>query len=136
MTNCQEIQRRKRAKMKKQNVIEEKLFEFAVRMVRVYQYLADTNREFVLSKQMLRGGTSIGANVSEAGGAISRADFSNKISIAYNECLETKCWIRLLGQRDFMKKKGKESFCADADEIGKILFSILKATRIRKDSDR
>ncbi len=69
--------------MKKQNVIEEKLFEFAVRMVRVYQYLADTNREFVLSKQMLRGGTSIDANVSEAGGAISKADFSNKISIAH-----------------------------------------------------
>lgn len=121
--------------MKKENVIEDKSFEFAVRMVRVYQYLADKKREFVLSKQMLRSGTSIGANVSEASGAVSKADFSNKISIAYKECLETKYWIKLLGRTGFLNKKGHESLYADADELGRILFSILRTARFKSIND-
>ena len=117
--------------MRKENVVEDKSFEFAVRMVKAYQYLADKKREFVLSKQMLRSGTSIGANVSESTGAISKADFSNKISIAYKECLETKYWIKLLGRTGFLDIKGDESLYTDADELGRILFSILRTTRLR-----
>ncbi len=81
---------------------------------------------------MLRSGTSIGANVAEANGAISEADFSSKISIAYKECLETKYWLSLLKDTDYISQKSFESMHDDADEIAKILFSILKKTRIDK----
>ena len=121
--------------MKKGNVVQDKSFEFAVLIVKAYQYLTSKKREFVLSKQMLRCGTSIGANVSEANGAISKADFSNKISIAYKECLETKYWISLLKRTGFIEKKAHESLFADADEIGGILFTILKTTRIKSISN-
>lgn len=117
--------------MKRANVIQEKTFEFAVRTVNAYQYLITEKREFVLSKQLLRRGTSIGANVSEASGAFSKADFSNKISIAYKECLETKYWISLLKATGFIEEEAHDSLYVDADEIGKILFAILKNTRIK-----
>jgi four helix bundle protein len=65
-------------------------------IVKAYQYLCEENKEYILSKQLLRSGTSIGANIAEANGAISQADFSNKISISYKECLETKYWLSLL----------------------------------------
>jgi len=74
---------------KKPNIVAEKSFLFAVRIVKLYQHLSEKKKEFVLSKQILRSGTSIGANVEEAEGAISKADFSNKISIAYKEARET-----------------------------------------------
>jgi four helix bundle protein len=117
--------------MRKQNVVQVKAFGFAIRMVKAYQYLAWKKREFVISKQMLRSGTSIGANISEANGAISKADFSSKISIAYKECLETKYWISLLWKTGFIEEKVHESLYSDADEIGRILFSILKSTRFK-----
>jgi four helix bundle protein len=79
---------------------------------------------------MLRSGTSIGANIAEANGAISEADFSSKISIAYKECLETKYWLSLLKDTDYVSEKSFESMHTDADEIAKILFSILEKTRI------
>ena len=81
---------------------------------------------------MLRSGTSIGANIAEANGAISAAEFSSKISIAYKECLETKYWLSLLKDTDYISEKSFESMHNDADEIAKILFSILKKTRIDK----
>lgn len=90
-------------------------------------------KEFVLSKQILRCGTSIGANVAEANGAVSDADFSSKISIAYKECLETKYWLSLLKDTGYVSEKSFQSMYQDADEIGKILFSILKKTRIKID---
>ena len=117
--------------MKRGNVVQDKSFEFAVRIVKAYQYLTSKKREFVISKQMLRSGTSIGANVSEANGAISKADFSSKISIAYKECLETKYWISLLKRTGFIEGKAHESLYAETDEIGRILFAILKRTRIK-----
>ena len=85
-----------------------------------------------MSKQLLRCGTSIGANIAEANGAISENDFSAKMSIAYKECLETKYWLSLLKDTDFLDEKVFNSMFSDADEIGKILFSILKTTRINK----
>jgi len=117
--------------MKKANVVYEKAYEFAIRMVKAYQYLTKEKKEFVLSKQLLRSGTSIGANISEANGAVSKADFSNKISIAYKECLETKYWISLLHDTGFINQNTFESIYTAGDEIGKILFSILKTTRIK-----
>jgi four helix bundle protein len=116
--------------MKKENITYEKAYKFAIRVVKAYQYISTEKKEFILSKQMLRNGTSIGANISEADGAISKADFSNKISIAYKECLETKYWLSLLKDTGYLSQKSFQSIYQDADEIGKILFSILKKTRI------
>ena len=74
----------------KDNVVLEKSYNFAIRVVKAFRYLQEEKKEFILSKQLMRSGTSIGANVTEAKGAISKDDFSAKISIAYKECLETK----------------------------------------------
>jgi four helix bundle protein len=82
--------------MKEQNVIQQKSYDFAIRIVNLYKYLATEKKELVLSKQILRSGTSIGANVEEAIGAQSDKDFLNKLSIAYKEARETHYWIRLL----------------------------------------
>ena len=79
------------------NVTYDKAYRFAIRIVNAYKYLIEDKKEFVLSKQLLRSGTSIGANIAEAKGAISKANFSAKISIAYKECLETKYWLSLRG---------------------------------------
>lgn len=112
------------------NNLYEKSYAFAIRVVKAYQFLADDKREFVLSRQLLRSGTSIGANVADANGAISKADFSAKISIAYKECLETKFWLCLLKDTGYINEKSFQSIHQNADELGKILFSILKKTRI------
>jgi four helix bundle protein len=116
--------------MFKENALAEKTYSFSVRIVRAYQFLKKEKSEFIMSKQLLRCGTSIGANVAEANGAISQADFSAKISIAYKECLETKYWLTLLKDTDYLDNKAFESIFQDTDEIGKIAFSILKKTRI------
>ena len=118
--------------MKKKNVWYDKAYQFAIRIVKAYQFLVKEKKEFVLSKQLLRSGTSIGANLAEANDAISKAEFSNKISIAYKECLETKYWLSLLKDTNFMDEATFESIYSDADEIARILFSTLKTTRINK----
>ncbi|NJR47518.1 MAG: four helix bundle protein [Hyellaceae cyanobacterium CSU_1_1] len=112
----------------KNNVTYDKAYKFAIRVVKAYKYLVEEKREFVLSKQLLKSGTSIGANIAEANGAISKADFSAKISIAYKECLKTKYWLSLLKDTGYIDIKSFDSIYQDADEIGKILFSILKKT--------
>lgn len=116
--------------MQKDSVLYPKAYSFAIRIVKAYQYLADGKREFVLSKQLLRSGTSIGANVTEANGAISRPDFSAKMSLAYKESLETKYWLSLLKDTGYIDEKGFESMYADADELSKMLFATIKSTRI------
>ncbi|MGD1913615.1 MAG: four helix bundle protein [Rivularia sp. (in: cyanobacteria)] len=112
------------------NVLYEKSYNFAIRIVKAHQYLSEEKREYILSKQLLRSGTSIGANVAEVNGAISKAEFSAKLSIAYKECLETKFWLSLLKDTDYITDKAFQSIYKDADEIGRLLFSILKKTRI------
>lgn len=82
--------------MKADNVVQAKSYAFAVRIVRLYQYLTGERREYVLSRQVLRCGTSIGANIEEAIGGQSRADFIAKLAIAYKEARETSYWLRLL----------------------------------------
>ena len=86
----------------------------------------------MLSKQLLRCGTSIGTNIAEANGAISKNDFSAKMSIAYKECLETKYWLYLLKDSGDLDLESFNNLFDKADEIGRILFSILKTTRISK----
>lgn len=113
-------------------MVYEKAYDYAIRMVKAYEYLTKEKKEFILSRRLLRCGTAIGASISEANGAISKADFSNKISIAYKECLETKYWISLLHDTDYINHNAYDSIYGAADEIGKILFSILKTTRINK----
>ncbi len=117
--------------MKKDNLTYQKAYNFAVRIVRVSQFMVE-KRAYVLSNQILKSGTSIGANVSEANGAISNADFSAKISIAYKETLETTFWLCLLKDTDYLSLEQFESLHDDADEIGKILFAILRKMRINK----
>lgn len=117
--------------MMKENVVKDKSFKFAVRIVKLYQYLCSDKKEYVLSKQILRSGTSIGANVEEADGGISKSDFSSKISIAYKEAKETHYWLRLLKETNYLDDKMFNSLIYDCDEICKLLFSILKTTRIK-----
>ncbi|WP_115900614.1 four helix bundle protein [Tenacibaculum gallaicum] len=114
------------------NPLQNKSYDFALLIVKLSKRLIKENKEFILSKQILRSGTSVGANVVEANGAISKADFSAKISIAYKECLETKYWLSLLKDSEEIDKNEYEKLFKKADEISKILFSILKTTRIYK----
>ena len=118
--------------MKKDNLTYQKAYNFAVRIVKASQYLVKQKQEYVLSKQILKSGTSIGANISEANGAISDADFSAKISIAYKETLETKYWLCLMKDTGYISERAFESLHDDADEIGKILFAILRKMRINR----
>ncbi|PSB19579.1 four helix bundle protein [filamentous cyanobacterium CCP1] len=112
------------------SVAYDKAYRFAIRVVKAYQYLVQEKQEFTLSKQMMRSGTSIGANVAEANGAISKADFAAKVSIAYKESLEVKYWISLLKDTDYFDTKMANSLHYDADEISKILFAILKSSKL------
>ena len=94
--------------------------------------MCDQKKEFVLSKQLLRSGTAIGANLAEANAAISEAELSAKVSIAYKESQETKYWLQLLKDTDYLTESSFESLHKDADEIAAILFATLKTTRINK----
>ncbi len=115
--------------MKSDNPIERKSFEFAVRIVRLSKHLMETKREFVLSKQVLRSGTSIGANVSEGLQGMSKKDFIAKLSIALKEAQETSYWLRLLNETDYLNESEFESLHPEVIEIIKILTSILKTSR-------
>ncbi len=115
--------------MKKENVVQEKSYAFAVRIVKVYQYLCTEKKEFVLSKQLLRSGTSIGANIEEAIGGQSKKDFFAKLTIAYKEARETHYWIRLLTDTDYISKEQSESLLKDIDELLKIIGSIQRTIR-------
>ena len=113
----------------KKNIIVEKSYNFALRIVKLAQYLAKHKKEFVLSKQILRSGTSIGANVEEALGGQSSKDFLNKISIAYKEARETDYWLRLLKDSGLLSEKQFFSLYKDLEEISKILATIQKTTK-------
>lgn len=114
----------------KDNIVREKAFEFAVRIVKLNKFLVKEKTEFVLSKQILRSGTSVGANIEEADNAISKKDFSSRISIAYKEAKETKYWLRLLKATDYISEEQSSSLLVDCDEICRLLFSILKTSRL------
>ena len=110
--------------MKEDNIVLRKSYDFAIRIVKLNRYLKERKREFVLSNQILRAGTSIGANIEEALGGQSGDDFVHKISIAYKEARETKYWINLLFAGGYLTEAQKESLLDDCLEILKILGSI------------
>jgi len=117
----------------KQNIVLEKSFNFALRIVRVYRYLTKNKHEYVLSNQLLRSGTSIGANIEEAVGAQSRKDFFSKLTIAYKEARETKYWLHLLSLGEFFTEKEYNSLLSDIDELLKIICSIQKTIKRQND---
>lgn len=113
----------------KDNVIIDKTLEFSIRIVNMYKYLCKEQSEFVLSKQLLRSGTSIGANVREAEHAQSKADFLNKNNIALKEANETCYWLELLHRTEYITTTMYDSIFADCEEILKILISIVKTSK-------
>ena len=115
--------------MKENNIIEEKSFEFAVRTVNLYKYLTAEKQEFVMSKQLLRSGTSVGANICEAQQAQSPMDFLSKMSIALKESYESDYWLRLLYRTEYLNKEEYDSIITDCRAISKLLVSIIKSTK-------
>ncbi len=118
--------------MKGENIIVDKSMAFAIRIVRLYQYLCKEKQEFVLSKQLLRSGTNIGANIKEAVRGQSKADFVAKMSIAQKEASETEYWLELLFKTDYIDQKQFDSIHADNIELSKMLMSIIKTSNERK----
>lgn len=108
----------------KENVIQIKSYAIALRIVGLYKFLVEDKKEYILSKQLLRSGTSIGANVEEAVGGQSRKDFISKLSVAYKEARETRYWVRLLNDTRYIEKNLAESILFDCDEICKIIGKI------------
>jgi four helix bundle protein len=115
--------------MKKDNVVVEKTYAFAIRIVNCYKYLYTKKKEFVLSKQLLRSGTSIGANVEESVGGQSEKDFIAKMTIAYKEARETNYWLRILRGTEFLNEKMSNSLLKDNEEILKLIGTILKTMK-------
>ncbi|MBV9989041.1 MAG: four helix bundle protein [Chitinophagaceae bacterium] len=115
------------------SIVAEKTYRFAIRIVKIHVHLCTTERSlYSLSKQLLRSGTSIGANVEEALGGHSEKDFSAKMSIAYKEARETRYWLRLLEDCNVLSFKMAHSFLSDIDEILRILGSIIHTIKSKK----
>ena len=115
-----------------ETALQKKSKAFAVRVIKMYQYLCDEKHEFVLSKQVLRSGTSIGANVREAKRAQSTPDFYAKLFIALKEAEETGYWLELLFETEFINQNMYESIYADCEEIIKLLVSSTKTIKAGK----
>ena len=112
--------------MDKEKTVKYKSKNFAVRIVKLYKYLCDEKKEYILSKQVLRSGTSIGANIAESECAISDKDFLSKIYIALKECAETIYWLDLLFETDYLSKSEYESIKSDCVELRKMMSSTTK----------
>jgi four helix bundle protein len=115
----------------KDNIVLDKSFEFAIRVVNLYKHLCDSKKEYTLSKQLLRSGTSIGANINEAQAAQSKKDFIAKMSIASKEARESKYWIELLIKTDYLDKDSKhtQSLLDESYELIRLLTSIIKSSQ-------
>lgn len=111
------------------NVIKDKTFAFAIRIVKLYKYMCDEKKEYTLSKQLLRCGTSVGAMVAETEYAETTKDFLHKLAIAQKEINETIYWLALLKETEFLESQHYDSINADAVEIIKILTSIIRSTK-------
>jgi len=112
-----------------ENILRNKSYRFAVRIINLYKYLCGSKREFVMSRQILRSGTSVGALIREAEFAQSKADFINKMSIALKEANETIYWIDLLLETDYINFKMYESLLIDCEEILKLLVASVKTAK-------
>jgi len=115
--------------MRKDNIVQQKSYAFALRIIRLYKYLCDEKKEYTLSKQLLRSGTSIGANIEEAIGGQSRKDFYAKMAIAYKEARETHYWLRLLRDSGVIEQDEAVTILGDNEELLKIIGSIQKTVR-------
>jgi four helix bundle protein len=115
--------------MKTNNVIVDKSKLFAVRIINLYKYLCNEKKEFVLSKQVLKSGTSIGANVKEAVRAESKSDFVHKMNISLKEASETEYWLELLAETDYISAQQFQSINNDCTELIKLLTAIVKTSR-------
>jgi len=113
----------------RENVVKNKSFAFAVRVVRLYQFLCEQKKEFLLSKQLLRSGTSVGAMIREAEHAETKNDFKHKMGIAQKEINETIYWLELLKETDYLSSEQFESIYTDAVEIIKLITAILKSAK-------
>ena len=111
------------------NAVEIKSFQFAVRIVKLCRHIRDAKKEYTLTKQLLRSGTSIGANVAEAQQAQSRPDFIAKLSIALKEAVETDYWLRLMHATEYLTEKEFASMVADCKELEKLLTAIIRSTK-------
>lgn len=112
-----------------ENVIRNKSFAFAIRIVKLYQFLCETKKEFVLSKQLSRSGTAVGALIREAEHAESKSDFKHKLAIAQKEINEAIYWLELLKETGYLTGEQFQSLNKDAVEIIKLLTSIIKSTK-------
>lgn len=113
----------------KESILRDKSYSFALRIVKLYRYLADEKKEFVLSKQILRSGTSIGANVEEACRAESKADFVHKLSISHKESFETCYWLKLFRDSEILSENQAQSLITDCEEIQKMLTASIKTAK-------
>jgi four helix bundle protein len=117
--------------MRNENVSKEKSMAFAIRIVNLYKYLCKEKKEFVMSKQILKSGTSIGANLAEAECAFSKKEFLAKVFIAYKECAETRYWLELLFKSEYLTKEEFDRLNDDCGGLFGILSAITKTTRAR-----
>lgn len=113
----------------RENIVKDKSFAFAVKVVRIYQFICAEKKEYVLSKQLLRSGTSVGAMVREAEHAESKLDFKHKMGIAQKEINETIYWLELMNETEYISKEQFKSLNNDAVEIIKLITSIIKTTK-------
>lgn len=118
--------------MKDDNIIQQKSYQFAMQIVISYRWLCEEKKEFVLSKQLVRCATSIGANVEEAIGGQSDKDFLSKLSIAYKEAREANYWLRLLTDTDYLPMEKSQPLMIASEEIQKILGSIIKTVKSKQ----
>jgi len=112
-----------------ENVIKNKSFVFAIRIIKLYQFLCEAKKEFILSKQLLRSGTAVGALIREAEHAEGKTDFKHKMSIAQKEINETIYWLELLKETGYLTDEQFQSINSDAIEVIKLLTSIIKSTK-------
>ncbi len=119
----------------KESILREKSYQFALRTIKLYQFMSEGKKEFVLSKQILRSGTSIGANIEEGKHAQSKIDFVHKLSVAQKEAAETSYWLRLLRDSNYLTVKQAESVLADCEEIQKLLTSSIKTAKANLNID-
>jgi four helix bundle protein len=113
------------------SIVGEKSYRFAIRIVNLYKWLCEEKKEYVLSKQLLRSGTAIGALIKEAEHGQSKPDFLNKVNIALKEANETAYWLMLLMDTGYINEKEFDSIIVDAEELIKMLVSIVKTTKAR-----
>ncbi|MFM9903853.1 MAG: four helix bundle protein [Pyrinomonadaceae bacterium] len=116
----------------KKNILKDKSYAFSLRTIKLYQHLSEKKQEYVLSKQVLRSGTSIGANIEEAYQGESRSDFIHKLAISNKEAFETHYWLRLLRDSSILEPKLADSLMADCDELQRMLITAIKTAKANR----